>query len=102
MLFSKEVLRIAMPSFNTHFNEHLPCTTCTWCETLEIQIQKAQYGPSNSIQSNGIIRHRVVKFYNRDVDRILRSKKTGEVEKGRMSQVLKGRSGKVTLGKVEE
>lgn len=42
------------------------------------------------------------KFYNRDVDRILRSKKTGEVEKGRMSQVLKGRSGKVTLGKVEE
>lgn len=42
------------------------------------------------------------KFYNRDVDGILRSKKTGEVEKGRMSQVLKRRSGKVTLGKVEE
>lgn len=51
------------------------------------------------------------KFYNRDVYGILRGKKTGEIENGRMSQVLKGtlectctkgRPGNVTLGKVEE
>lgn len=25
---SKGVLRIAMPSFNEHFNEHVPCLSC--------------------------------------------------------------------------
>lgn len=49
------------------------------------------------------------KLYNREVYRILRSKKPGEVEKGTMSQVLKGRlectkaeTGTVAPGKVGE
>lgn len=75
---------------------------------MELQTQKAQCGPSDSIQSNGIICHRVVRSIA-EMYRTLRSKKTGEVEKGRMSHVLevrlectKGRSGKVVLGMHEE